>query len=76
MNITTHAAQRFLERVICKPEYTSRDISMAKEYLTKTFKNVVATSAAKRFALPGFESQFYVVHKQNTVITIIPKDKN
>ena len=73
MIITLHAAQRFLERVIKKTEFTSKDLELAKAYLSKVFQNVVPTSVAKRFALPGFESQFCVVYKNNTIITIIPK---
>ena len=73
MIITLHAAQRFLERVIKKTEFTSKDLELAKAYLSKVFQNVVPTSVAKRFALPGFESQFYVIHKHNAIITIIPK---
>ena len=73
MIITLHAAQRFLERVIGKAEITERDLELAKAYLTKVFKNVVPSSVARSFALPGFENQFYVVHKHNVIITIIPK---
>ena len=76
MNITLHAVKRFLERVIGKVEFTEKDLKLAKAYLTKVFQNVVPTSVARRFALPGFESQFCVVYKNNTIITIIPKDKN
>ena len=73
MIITLHAAQRFLERVIGKAEITEKDLELAKAYLTKVFKNVVPSSVAKSFALPGFENQFYVIHNHNAIITIIPK---
>jgi len=73
MIITLHATQRFVERVIGKVEFTEKDLELAKAYLTKVFKNVVPSSVAKSFALPGFENQFYVVHKHNAIITIIPK---
>ena len=76
MHITSHASQRFVERVIGKLEYTHKDLQLAKAYLKRALENVVPTSVAKRFALPGFENQFYVVHKQNAIITIISKDKN
>ena len=51
----------------------NKDLELANAYLTKVFKNVVPTSVARSFALPGFENQFYVVHKHNAIITIIPK---
>jgi hypothetical protein len=75
MIITLHAAQRFLERVIGKSKYTHEDLQLANAYLSKVFQNLVPTSVVKRFALPGFESQFCVIYKQNAIITIIPKDK-
>ena len=73
MIITLHAAQRFLERVIGKAEYTKQDLQLAMKYLDKTLKDVVPTSVARSFALPGFENQFYVIHNHNAIITIIPK---
>ena len=76
MIITLHAAQRFLERVIGKIEFTENELVMAKNYLSKVLKNVVPNSVAKTFALPGFENQFYVIHKNNAIITIIPKERN
>lgn len=76
MTITLHAAQRFLERVIGKLDFTNEDLIFAKEYLAKVFKNVVPTSVARSFALPGFENEFFVIHKYNTIITIIPKKLN
>lgn len=74
MIITIHAAQRFLERVIKKPNFNQSDLEMALNYLNRVFKNVVPSSAGKTFVLPGFENDFFVVHKQNTIITIIPKN--
>ncbi len=76
MIITLHAAKRFLERVIGKVEFTEKDLELAKAYLSKVFQNVVPNSVARSFALPGFENQFYVIHKHNAIITIISKDKN
>ena len=76
MIITLHAAQRFLERVIGKSEFTNKDLEQSKMYLGKVFKNFVPNSVAKSFALPGFENQFYVIHRHNAIITILPKEKN
>ena len=73
MTITLHAAQRFVERVIGKAEYTKQDLQLAIKYLDKTLKNVVPNSVARSFALPGFENKFYVIHNHNAIITIIPK---
>jgi hypothetical protein len=76
MLIILHAAKRFLERVIGKSEFTDKDLQLSNNYLSKVVENIVPNSFARPFALPGFENKFYVIHKQNTVITIIPKDKN
>ena len=76
MIITLHAAQRFLERVIGKTQFTNQDLEQSKIYLDRVFKNFVPNSVAKSFALPGFDNQFYVIHRHNAIITILPKEKN
>lgn len=75
MIVSIHAAQRFLERCIGKNDYTKEEIIHCVKYLNKVFHNVIPNSYAKRFAMPGFENKFYVIHKQNVVVTIIPKEK-
>lgn len=72
MVITTHAAQRFLERVMSKAKYTCFDIQFAMDYLNKVLKDVSPNSRSAHFVLPGFEN-YKVVYRDNTVITIIPK---
>jgi len=73
MKITYHAAQRFLERVIKQTTFTKSDITRSKQMLSKLLKDVVPHSFANSFALPGFEKDFFVIHKGNTIVTIIPK---
>lgn len=72
MIITIHAAQRFLERVMSKSDYTCFDIDFAMRYLDKVLKDVDPRGNTDGFVLPGFE-KFKVIYKDNTVITIIPK---
>jgi len=72
MQVTVHAAQRFLERVMSKTNYTYQEVGMALEFLEKTLKNVVITGKVKHFVLPGFKD-FQVVYRENTAITIIQK---
>ena len=74
MQVTIHAAQRFLERVMFKTNYTYQDVGMALEFLEKILKEVVITSKEKHFVLPGFKN-FRVVYRQNTAITIVPKNQ-
>ena len=76
MLITLHAAQRFLERVIGKTQFTNQDLEQSKIYLDRVFKNFVPNSVAKNFVLSRFENQFYVIHRHNAIITILPKEKN
>jgi hypothetical protein len=74
MKITNHAARRFLERVIGQTIYTWGDVVKTKLYLKRVFANIVVASHYKHFPLPGFEKMFYVVYRDNAVITIIPKN--
>lgn len=75
MKVTYHAAQRFLERVIKKTDFSKYEVHRTVEYLEKVLKDVIVRSYKNFFPLPGFENQFYVVYKENSAITIIPKDK-
>jgi len=72
MKITTHAAQRFLERVMSKETYTCLDVDFAIRFLEKILKDTVPTGFATSFALPNFEN-YKVIYKEGIVITIIPK---
>ena len=72
MKITIHAAERFLERVMSKVNYTCFDIQFAIDYLKRLLQDVVPSTRNSRFVLPGFEN-FRVVYKDNTVVTIINK---
>ena len=72
MIVSTHAAKRFLERVMCKTTYTCIDVDFALRYLEKILIDTVPTSYAKPFVLPGFEN-FKAIYRDNTIITIIPK---
>ena len=72
MKVSAHAGQRFLERVMKKQNYTCLDVDFAIRYLTNLLKDVVVTSYAKPFVIPGFEN-YRAIYRENTVITIIPK---
>jgi len=72
MRVSVHAAQRFLERVMKKSTYTSKDVGFTLRFLEKLLQDIVPTSYAKRFVIPGFEN-YRAIYRENTVITIIPK---
>jgi len=72
MNISIHAAQRFLERVMSKDTYTCIEVDFTMRFLKKLLQDVVPTSANKHFVIPGFES-YRAIYRQNTIVTIIPK---
>lgn len=74
MRVTFHAAQRFVERVLKMHSFSGEEISRAKKYLEMLTKDIVPNSYAKRFVLPGFEN-YSCVCSENTIITVIPKDK-
>lgn len=72
MKVSIHAAERFLERVMAKTDYTCFDINMVIAYLEKVFQDVVPNSCNKHFVIPGFQN-YKAISRQNTIITIIPK---
>ncbi len=75
MKITVHAAKRFLERVMNKSTYTCIDVDFTIRYLDKILVDIVPTSYAKPFVIPGFEN-YKAIYRDNTIITIISKGKN
>jgi len=73
MKVTYHAAERFLQRVLGKLTYSSKDIYNMKLYLEQIiFHNVVLSSNAYPFPLP-YHKGFSVIHQGSVIITIIPK---
>ncbi len=72
MKVTYHATKRFLERVLNKVKYSRKEFQETKQMLEEVFMNVVPTSYARPFALPGHKG-FKVIHQDNTVITILEK---
>ena len=74
MKVTFHATKRFLERVLHKTRYSQADIMSAKQLLEDMFNAVVPGSYCRPFALPEYKG-FKVIHRDNTVITIISKKK-
>ncbi len=74
MKVTFHATKRFLERVLHKTRYSQADIVSAKQLLEDMFTSVVPRSYCRPFPLPQYKG-YKVIHRDNTVITIIPKKK-
>jgi hypothetical protein len=74
MKVTYHAAERFIERVLDKKSFSRKELLDAKAYLEKLTQDVVISSYRRNFVLPGF-SKFACVYQEDTLITIIPKDK-
>ena len=74
MKVTFHATKRFLERVLHKTGYSQEDIMSTKQILENMFNSVVPGSYARPFSLPQYKG-YKVIHRDNTVITIISKKK-
>ncbi len=72
MKVTFHATKRFLERVLHKTRYSQADITSTKKLLEDLFTSVVPGSYARPFSLPQYKG-FKVIHRDDTVITIVPK---
>ncbi len=72
MEISIHASKRFLERVMNKTSYTYLDVDFSKRYLERLLYDVSPNSCYKYFVIPGF-SQYKAIHRDNILVTIIPK---
>ncbi len=70
MEITYHAAVRFLERVMKKEKFTQREVFDAKNFLNGLFANVI--THRRYVVVPEFSSYVGVV-KNNKLITILDK---
>ena len=74
MKVTYHATKRFLQRVLKKDHWSREEFRQVKKQLEEIFMSVVPGSYARSFALPHYKG-YVVVHQDNTVITILKKDK-
>ncbi len=74
MHITYHAGERFLQRVFDYTSYGKKEVFHAMELLKRDLHNLQLRNKS-RVVLPSFPD-FYGVFRQNTLVTIIPKDTN
>lgn len=74
MKVTLHAAERFLQRVMHKVEYSFQDILSTHQHLVAMMSNVMVNSYRRNVVIPGHEN-YVGVYQENTLITIFPKDK-
>ena len=70
MNITYHAAERFLQRVFNFTTYTKKQIFLAKKLIAKDLSNLKTHKLSS--ILPSFPD-FVAIFKDNKVVTIIKK---
>jgi len=75
MKVTYHATKRFLQRVLKKKRWTREEFLSIKSYLEKVFMSVIPGSYARPFSLPEYKG-YVVIHRDNTVITILEKDQH
>ena len=73
MEVTLHAAKRFLERVVGKREYTRYDLHYAQRYLYHQLARVIPGSYARPFGLPGHKG-YKVIHQDGKVLTVVPRE--
>lgn len=74
MQITYHAAERFLQRVFRFASYSKEQVSNAKQLLERDLYNLQLREK-RRVVLPSFPN-FYGVFVSNTLVTVIPKRLN
>jgi len=70
INVTYHAAERFLQRVFELTDYTQKEVFKAMQLISKDIKNI--QNRSKNFILPSFPL-FQAIVRENTLVTIIPK---
>ena len=70
MEVSFHAAERFLQRVLNKKNYNFKDIVDTKKNLEVLFKDVVVNRS--RVVIPKFQ-KFVGILKGKKVVTIIKK---
>ncbi len=75
MKVTTHATQRFLERVLHKVRYSHDEFLAARQELEEIFRSVIPGSYGRPFALPRYKG-YRVIHRDNTILTIIEKNRS
>jgi hypothetical protein len=73
MKITQHAAQRFLQRVMNKKEFTKQDMYRAYKFLEAETRDIAVNGYKKYFTLPSFQNYRAVV-VENSLVTIMPKN--
>ncbi|CAA6809403.1 MAG: Unknown protein [uncultured Sulfurovum sp.] len=74
MQITRHAAERFLQRVFSFASYNKEQIRNAIHLLERDLYNLQLREK-RRVVLPSFPN-FYGVFVENTLVTVIPKRLN
>lgn len=74
MQITYHAAERFLQRVFRFTSYSKEQVNNAKHLLERDLHNLQLRKK-RRVVLPSFPN-FYGVFIENTLVTVIPKRIN
>jgi len=73
IQVTHHAAVRFLQRIMKKTKFSKKELRMAYKFLEAETKDIVVRSYKDYFRLPSF-SQYRAVVIENRLITILPKE--
>jgi len=73
MRVSVHATKRFLQRVLKKESYTSKELRDIYFYLNEMIKNIIPRSYRGYCAFPG-NSNFVIAYQENTATTILPKE--
>ncbi len=74
MYISIHAARKFLKRVIVKESYTCFKVDFAIKFLQKLLQGMVSTGVDVHFVISRFKN-YKAVYYQNTIVTIISKER-
>jgi len=73
MKATFHLAQRFLERVLKKENYTEEELYKIYFYLKQVCSTIIPRNYKGYCVLPD-NSNFVIAYTENTATTILPKE--
>ena len=73
MRATFHLAKRFLQRVLNKESYTSKELNDIYFYLNEIVKTIIPRSYRGYCTFPD-NPNFVIAYQENIATTILPKE--
>ncbi len=74
MEVSYHAAKRFLQRVKKLEKLTHEEIINTQKLLYELVKNLKPLNVSGYCPLPNYSKKFLIAYNENTITTILPKE--